>query len=137
MICIQRSDGDDIQITTVFVCDVCHRPIKPANTGNAVYNNSVAGVGAPSPVLHVHKIGCDDIIVSRMQGVPGSACEELDEHLCDLVAGSGVTIRELLTRLVGKESLNDPVYADLRNQVARLTDWLSQQKFASQPLWSK
>ena len=134
MICSQSEGAVDRR--TIFVCDICNQPITDITHGAAVFRDIDHGGGELHTVLHAHKDRCLDKAEERMVGRSGGGpWRELGDHLNDVIAGMGVTIRSMIDREVGGTgALNPNQHDELRQRITKLEAWLREHGAVS-PLW--
>jgi len=135
MICIQSEGGIDRRITPVFVCDMCNEPITDIAIGAAVFRDRGHGEGELHTALHVHKGRCHKQAEAQLVGRTGGPWHELGDHLNDVVAGMGVTIRGMIGREVAwSAALTPDQHNELQGRISELGEWLREHGVAS-PLW--
>lgn len=135
MIRIQSEGGVARQIVPVFVCDVCGNAITNIDEGAAVFRDHGLGEGELHTVMHVHKRRCHDQAEAKLVGENGGPWHELRDHLNDVVAGMGVTIRGIIGReVVWTGTLTPSQNDELEKRITELGDWLRNHGIRS-PLW--
>ena len=86
-------------------------------------------------VLHTHKGSCHDDAEARLVGPSGGPWHELQDHLNDVIAGMGFTIRGMIDREAGwSGALTPQDHEELQKRITELGDWLREHGVAS-PLW--
>ena len=125
MIRIQSDGGVERRIPPIFVCDICNDPITKISNALVAFRDRINGEGDLQAVLHIHKGRCHDQAQAQMIGKSSLAWHELRDHLNDLVASMGVTVRSMIDREVSwSGALTPNQYSELQDRITDLGDWL-------------
>jgi hypothetical protein len=135
MIRFRSSGGQEHEIMPVFVCDICGNAITDIRSGAVVFRNRGVGEDELLELLHVHKGNCHDQAEARLTPGASGPWHELEDHLGELAAGMGVTIRKLINKTVSWTCCLDPnQYNALQDRITELGNWLREHGISS-PLW--
>jgi hypothetical protein len=134
MIKFQSRGGREHLIFPVFTCDVCGQAIADVGSGAVVFRGFGVGGGELLELMHVHKGRCHDQAEARMCGSRGP-WHELADHVKEIQAGLGITIRDMINREVGWScALTPSEHFELQRRITRLFRWL-RARGVSSPLW--
>jgi hypothetical protein len=86
--------------------------------------------------MHVHKGTCHDQAEVKMMGQKHGPCQELRDHVKDVVAASGMNIRKLIDlEIVYRSTLSMSEHNQLQDRIKELGEWLRSHGLPS-PLWT-
>jgi hypothetical protein len=123
---IQSSGGPDLQISAVFVCDVCKEPITDIRDGVAVQKSLGQGEDELYDVLHAHKGACDGLAVERLGARRSGPWFELRQHLNQLVLGMHVSVRDMINQEPTVMVLTPSQYKELQDRITDIGEWLEE-----------